>query len=60
MLDIRIITANYEIPKNASETLLNLYEKLIEFEAGLKTQVYLESNIHFPKAIILEKELGLS
>lgn len=60
MATIRKITDNYRIPANASPSLITLYEKLTQFEADLKTHVYLENHILFPKAILLEKEIGLS
>lgn len=60
MATIRKITDNYRIPSNASSSLIALYEKLEQFEADLKIHVYLENDILFPKAILLEKEIGLS
>ncbi|MBC8052281.1 MAG: hemerythrin domain-containing protein [Sphingobacteriaceae bacterium] len=60
MIMIRKVTRNYTLPANASESVISLYEKLEEFEKDLLLHVHLESNILFPKAIKLEKELGLS
>lgn len=60
MAAIRKITNNYTLPEGAGLSVHNLYKLLLEFEADLKTHVYLESKILFPKAIKLEKHIGLS
>lgn len=60
MATIRKITNNFRIPSNASKSLVTLYERLKQFEADLKTHVYLENHILFPKAILLEKKIGIS
>jgi regulator of cell morphogenesis and NO signaling len=56
---IRAATNNYALPADACTSFTILYKKLQEFENDLFTHVHLENNILFPKAIKLEKELGL-
>ncbi len=59
MAAIRKATSNYVLPEDACTTYTLLYKKLQEFENDLFNHVHLENNILFPKAIELEKDLGL-
>lgn len=54
---IRAITGNYTLPADACSSYTILFKKLEEYENDLHRHVHLESNILFPKAIQLEKEL---
>ena len=56
---IREATDNYTLPVDACNSYTILYKKLEEFENDLFNHVHLENNILFPKAIQLEKDLGL-
>lgn len=55
---IRKITSNYQLPGDACSSYTILFKKLEEYETDLHRHVHLESNILFPKAIQLEKELS--
>lgn len=55
---IRNITGNYTLPADACSSYTILFKKLEEYENDLHRHVHLESNILFPKAIQLEKELA--
>jgi regulator of cell morphogenesis and NO signaling len=55
---IRKITSNYQLPEDACSSYTILFKKLEEYENDLHRHVHLESNILFPKAIQLEKELS--
>ena len=55
---IRAITSNYQLPVDACSSYTILFKKLEEYESDLHRHVHLESNILFPKAIQLEKELS--
>jgi regulator of cell morphogenesis and NO signaling len=55
---IRTITNNYQLPADACSSYTILFKKLEEYENDLHRHVHLESNILFPKAIKLEKELS--
>jgi len=55
---IRTITSNYQLPVDACSSYTILFKKLEEYENDLHRHVHLESNILFPKAIQLEKELS--
>ncbi len=55
---IREITNNYQLPVDACSSYTILFKKLEEYENDLHRHVHLESNILFPKAIQLEKELS--
>lgn len=54
---IRELTSNYTLPADACTTFALAYKELQEFERDLHKHVFLENNILFPKAIILENEL---
>jgi regulator of cell morphogenesis and NO signaling len=55
---IRTITSNYQLPEDACSSYTILFKKLEEYESDLHRHVHLESNILFPKAIQLEKDLS--
>jgi len=55
---IRTITSNYLLPVDACSSYTILFKRLEEYESDLHRHVHLESNILFPKAIQLEKELS--
>lgn len=55
---IRALTNNYQLPPDACSSYTILFKKLEEYEDDLHRHVHLESNILFPKAIKLEKELA--
>lgn len=57
---IRTLTNNYNIKGNVDPSLAILYKGLEEFEQDLLVHLDLENNILFPKAILLEKQLGVS
>jgi regulator of cell morphogenesis and NO signaling len=57
LAEISKITSDYTLPADACNSYTILYKKLEEFENDLHKHVHLESNIIFPKAIKLEKEL---
>jgi len=55
---IRGLTSDYQLPADACTSYTILFKKLEEYENDLHRHVHLESNILFPKAIQLEKELS--
>lgn len=57
---IRTLTDNYNINGNTDPSLAILYKGLEDFEKDLIIHLDLENNILFPKAILLEKRLGIS
>ena len=57
MYEIRNLSKNYLIPKDACNTFKVFYRELKEFEEDLHKHVYLENTILFPKSIELEKQL---
>ena len=59
LIHIRKVTDNYTLPSDACTSYTILYKKLQEFENDLFNHVHLENNILFPKAIKLEKKLGV-
>lgn len=59
LVQIRKVTDNYTLPADACTSYTILYKKLQEFENDLFNHVHLENNILFPKAIKLERELGV-
>jgi regulator of cell morphogenesis and NO signaling len=54
---LRTLTNNYTPPDNACITHKVTFAKLKEFDKDLVQHIHLESNILFPKAIEMEKEL---
>lgn len=54
---IRELTMDYTPPENACIKHRVLYAKLKELDIDLTRHIHLESNILFPKAIAIEKEL---
>lgn len=57
---IRTLTDNYNIKGNADPKMAILCRGLEQFEMDLVIHLDLENNILFPKAILLEKQLGVS
>jgi len=58
MAKINELTNGFEIPSGACTTFRLSYAKLKEFEEDLHQHIHLENNILFPKATLLEKQLG--
>jgi regulator of cell morphogenesis and NO signaling len=58
LAEIRELTSNYTLPADACSSYTILFKKLEEYENDLHRHVHLESNILFPKAIKMEKELS--
>lgn len=58
MEEIKKLSNNFSPPSDACETYKLSYLKLKEFDDDLQQHVHLESNILFPKAIELEKQLN--
>lgn len=56
--EIRKITSNFSLPAGACKSYQLLYAVLEEFEEDLHLHVHLENNILFPKALLLEKNIG--
>jgi regulator of cell morphogenesis and NO signaling len=54
---LRTITNNYTPPENSCITHKVTFSKLKEFDSDLVQHIHLESNILFPKAISMEREL---
>jgi regulator of cell morphogenesis and NO signaling len=54
---LRVITNNYTPPENSCITHRVTFAKLKELDKDLVQHIHLESNILFPKAIEMEKEL---
>jgi len=55
---IHELSSSFTPPEDACSSYRVLYQKLEEFELDLHQHIHLESNILFPKAIALEKELA--
>lgn len=56
--EIRLITNNYTADDNASEGLRLLCKNLKALHENLKQHIFIENNIFYPKAILLEQELN--
>ena len=56
MEEVRLLSKNYTLPKDACASYGYLFKKLDEFENDLHIHIHLENNIMFPKAIALEKK----
>ncbi|MDD4251359.1 MAG: iron-sulfur cluster repair di-iron protein [Candidatus ainarchaeum sp.] len=56
--EIRKITNNFILPKDACNTYQITFAILIEFENDLYRHIHLENNILFPKAIKLENKIN--
>jgi regulator of cell morphogenesis and NO signaling len=52
---LRMITNQYDLPKDACNSYTYLFEKLKEFENDLFNHIHLENNILFPKALVLQQ-----
>lgn len=55
--NIRSMSNNYELPKDACASYGLLFKMLQDFEDDLFTHIHLENNILFPKALEMEKTL---
>ncbi|HWK99248.1 MAG TPA: iron-sulfur cluster repair di-iron protein [Parapedobacter sp.] len=53
---LRKLTRNYDLPADACNSYMYLFDKIREFEDNLFQHIHLENNILFPKALKLEKE----
>lgn len=58
--EISQLTNNYTPPADACTTYKVAFETLKEFEKDLHTHIHLENNILFPKALEMEKAIGLN
>ncbi len=59
-MEIEKLSNHFTPPADACNTFKALYSTLKEFEDDLFLHIHLENNILFPKAAILEKELGIN
>lgn len=55
--EIRQLSNNYTLPKDACASYSLLYRMLVQFEEDLHLHIHLENNILFPKAVQIENEL---
>ena len=55
---IRTLSKNYSLPKDACASYSYLFKTFDEFENDLHIHVHLENNILFPKALEIEKQLN--
>lgn len=56
--EIRTITNDYSLPKNACNSFSLLMHKLEDFENDLHIHIHLENNILFPNSLELEKSIN--
>lgn len=59
LAEMRTITSEYQLPKDACESFRALYDGLGALEKDLHEHIQLENNILFPKAVELEGKIGL-
>jgi regulator of cell morphogenesis and NO signaling len=59
LAEIRKSTSEYNLPVDACESFKALYDGLQEMEDNLHEHIHLENNILFPKAVKLEREMGV-
>ena len=52
--ELRLLTADYQVPQDACMSYQTLYRALEDFEKDLHQHIHLENNILFPKAVELE------
>ena len=57
LVDLRQVTANYQLPPDACQSFAALYDGLQALEADLHEHIHLENNILFPKSIAQEHEM---
>ncbi len=57
LTQMRQITENYSLPKDACPTFTALYKGLDALEKDLHEHIHLENNILFPKAQDLEEQI---
>ncbi len=58
MRDIEIISRNFRIPNNSSQSFHDLYQQLQHLKSQLIDVLYIENNILYPAALQIEKEAG--
>jgi len=58
LADIRKLSGNFTLPKDACPTYHAFYDGLKEFEQDLHQHIHLENNILFPRAIEMETTEG--
>lgn len=52
--ELRLVTADYQVPPDACISYQTLYRAMEEFEKDLHQHIHLENNVLFPKAIEME------
>jgi regulator of cell morphogenesis and NO signaling len=57
---LRKLSNGYEAPADACPSYHAFYDGLREFERDLHQHIHLENNVLFPRALLLEQELGSS
>jgi regulator of cell morphogenesis and NO signaling len=55
LIKLRRATAHYRLPDDACLSFRALYERLEDLERDLHQHIHLENNIHFPRALELER-----
>jgi len=55
LAEIRATTSDFQLPEDACETFLALYDGLRDLEADLHEHIHLENNILFPEAVEAEE-----
>ena len=60
LTQMRSAACGYALPEGACPTYTALYRGLEEFERDLHLHVHLENNILFPRAVELERRVGVS
>jgi regulator of cell morphogenesis and NO signaling len=58
MAKIRTLTDHYELPQGGCNTFRTLLAELHEFERDLHQHVFLENNLLFPKALMIEEAVS--
>lgn len=56
--ELRALTSDYKVPRDACISYQTLYEALENFEKDLHQHIHLENNLLFPKAVDLENGLN--
>jgi regulator of cell morphogenesis and NO signaling len=58
LIELRSLTDNYAIPRNACKSYRALFAGLIELEEDLRLHIHKENDIVFPMALALEAEIA--
>ncbi len=58
LADLRHVTGGYVLPDDACLSFRALYERLADLEQDLHKHIHLENNLHFPRALKLERSLS--